>query len=178
MRVRQHFGAGEAAHFLLNRRVRLVEPAVAECQGLRVGRDQLCQACFIGVAGAARDNVRRRILEAAGVGGRNAKVRQADRFDLAHRDAAGNLGRVLADADVEDQLLDLAKPSASGQTLAPGFELPHGLDRGGEPGKSMRYVLRLVHSTHCGDLLCHGGFGHQQQAISRFDDGAMVELAF
>jgi hypothetical protein len=50
------------------------------------------------------------LLEAMGLHPRHTKIGQPNRFALAHRDAAGDLGKVFAKAGAEQQTLGFAKP--------------------------------------------------------------------
>jgi hypothetical protein len=66
---------------------------------------------------------------------------RADRLDLAHRDAAGDAGEVLGEAELEDQLLALGQPPRLPEPLGPGAGLAQGLDVGLEPGEAVGGVL-------------------------------------
>ena len=84
------------------------------------------------------------ILELAHVGLRNAQRIGADDFDLAHRNAAGDLGAVFGERGDEEQLLELAEAAFARHAARPAVHLAQALDGGREPGEAVRRVLGVV----------------------------------
>ena len=68
--------------------------------------------------------------------GRSARVGAGD-LDLRHRDAAGELGEVLAGADLQDQALGFAEPACGLEAGGPGGELADGFGISRDPGEAV-----------------------------------------
>ena len=85
------------------------------------------------LAGGARERLDRRPIE--------AERREPDGLALAHRDAAGDAGEILAEADLEQPALELAEPARPVEPLRPALQLAQRLDVGREPGEAVDRVL-------------------------------------
>ncbi len=73
------------------------------------------------------------------------QVRGPDDLVLAHRQAAQQLGQVLAEADAQHQLLAGAEPAGAGQALRPGGQLRQRLDGRRGPGEAVHLALPGLH---------------------------------
>jgi hypothetical protein len=142
--MRHDLAVGKLAHFLAHRVERVVEAAIADRRA-DTGAHQRDQPRPIGSGVAARDQV----LHGGSDPGRHLRGRQRDvgrphHLALAHGDAADDLGEILADADPDQQLLDLAQTAGGIHPLRIGGELAHRLHIGGKPGKSVGGALLTV----------------------------------
>ncbi len=144
LRVGRDAIVGEFAHFLADRIERVFEPAGADRRIVMLA-DQFDEA------GAARRGIAGgdKMLD----GGRHArgdrgrrqpKIRQPHDLALAHRDAAEDLGQILAGADADDEFLGFAEAPAIGKPLGISGKLPDGLDIGGEPGEPVSGALFAI----------------------------------
>ncbi len=146
--VRHHLGEREAAHLVLNGGVGLVEAGVAEAGGVGLRGDQLGEARLDALAAALDDERRNAVLELADVLRRDAHGGRADDFELAHRNAAGDLRQVLAECGGEQQLLELAEAALAFERRAPAVHLPQRLDRRRQPREAVGRVLRGIDAAH------------------------------
>ncbi len=181
LRLRHHLAVGELAHLVADRGERLVEPAIAD-RRLVVPAHQLDQA------GPALDVARRhqpfeRPRHALGDRrGREPDIGRPHDLALAHRNAALDLREILADPDLDDELLDLAEAAAGVHALRIGRELADRLDIGGEPGKPVGRALLAIEDAADrvgldADALAHGPhrirqqpFGHQGGLAGQGDE--------
>ena len=121
---------GEAAELVADHLVVVVEAGGAEAGGARRRRSISVDQPARGRRRCCR---RRSAPRPRGCGsaatrlGAEADVGRADDLDLRHRDAAGELGEVLAEADLQDQPLDLAEAPGGVEAAGPAGELAQAL---------------------------------------------------
>ena len=163
--VRRHLGFGKAAHLLLDGGMGLIEPRIAgELSRRQIGHER-GEPGLEPIARAVSDQIGRALLEAACLRGIDTHVSEASRLALAHRNAAGDLGRILGHAKREQALLQLAEAPGLPQPAPPPTKLAHRLHIGREPGKSVRGMLRAVETSRFGHLVPHGRLGRLQHAL-------------
>ena len=143
VRLGRHLAVGELAHFIADRRQRVVETAIAD-GGAVVRAHQLDQAraaldIRVSVQLSQRPGHARcdRLSREPDVGGTHD-------FALAHGNATRNLGEVFADPDLDEQLLGLPEPAGGLHPLRVSCELAHGFDVSREPGQTMGGALLAV----------------------------------
>jgi hypothetical protein len=146
VRLRHHLAVGELAHLIANRRQRLVETAVAD-GGTMMRSHQLDQArAALNIPG--RVQVPKRPGQPRGDGvGREPDVGGTHDFALTHGNAALDLGEILADPELDEQLLGLSKTAAGVHPLRIRRELPYRLDISREPGEAMGRALLAVEQS-------------------------------
>ena len=158
------FAVGELVHLVADRRQRLVQPAIAD-RAVVVGPHQLDQA------GAALDIAGSERLQRARHA-RSDRIRcepdigRTHDLALAHGNAALNLGEVFADAELDQQLLDLAQCTARMHPLGIGRELPHRFDIGREPGKAVRGALLAIEQPVDHLIIHHDAPAHRRRRVS------------
>ena len=165
MGMRKDLIETEAAHQILNLRVRLVETGIAERHRSGLRSDQLCRAAALTVSEPAfRYEIGDRILEAAEIGLRNAKRVGANDLDLAHRDAARDLGGIFAKACDQQKLLEFAEPPLASRRLAQSCIWRKPSTVVASQASPWRRVLGLVDTSRFLDLDPDTGFGRLQNA--------------
>ena len=111
---------------------------------------------------------RGRGLQASGDrGGRQPHIGGARKLALAHRDAALDLGKVFAEADLDDQLLDLAEPSGGLQALRVVGELAHTFHIGGEPGERVGGALLALEQPLDGAAVLRHALAHHRDRFHK-----------
>jgi len=118
-------------------------PALPEGDRSRRLPHQLDKAAagLLGVAMTAQ-SLRRAVIQR--VGGQ-AEIAGPDEFQLAHRDAPGELVQIFAEADLQDQPFHLAKTSVGVETEGPSLQLAQCLGIGRHPGKPVGQRLVCLH---------------------------------
>ncbi len=143
----------------------------ARVRGDELGQARLARLILRGARGRGGD-----APESGDVGIVKAEVVGADDFDLAHGNAADDLKRVFACADLQDQSLDFAERAFGGEAVMPVMKLPQRFNIGGEPGEAMDRVLLAFHErggdfTLVGQLLAQARPGAVQQRFRSADEG-------
>ncbi len=139
MRVGHHLVVGIAAELVADHLEVVVESGRAEGRAAMIVAHQHDQrGARLGRA-ARRDQGCGRAFRRPG----HAKIGRPRGLPLAHRDAAGDLGEVFAEADLKDQRLHLAEPAFGFKAKRPGAQLLQRLDIGGEPGQRVGGELML-----------------------------------
>ena len=93
-----------------------------------------------------------------------AEVGGPHNLDLAHGDAAGQLGQVLAEGGLEHQPFELAQQPVVGEPPGPAQHLAQGLHVGGIPGQPMSGELVRIDQTRIDPALDDR---HQAQRSTR-----------
>jgi hypothetical protein len=175
--ARNHLAVGKLAHLVAHRLERLVETAGADRRILIV-RHQRNQprAALRRIPGG--DQVLDVPVKASrDLRGAEPVVGRTYDLVLAHRNSAGDLREVLADADTDDVLFDLAELAGAAKTLRIAAELPDRLDIGRKPGQPVNRMLFAVDQPIDDMALDHDPFADfgrcvRQQSVSRRDGAA------
>ncbi len=105
---------------------------------------------------------------------RQAEVVGAHDLVLAHRDAADQLGQILGESGLQDQLLDLAELLLHSERTCPMRQLAQAFDVGREPGQPVRGTLLGI-DQFAGDLSItrdlgrHARLGRGEKAFGAAD---------
>ena len=142
---RHHLIGGEARELVAHH----VQGFIVEAEGAEIAAlgDQRGDAGAHGAGGAIGNQRGHR--GGAGESGHRRRthpeVGRAGDLDLTERDAAGHLGQILAEDQLEHQLLQLAELSGLAEIAAPAFHLAQALGIGVEPSEAMGRELLAVH---------------------------------
>ena len=142
LRVGDDLRVGEATHLAADRLERLVEAGVAD-RAVGGVADELGErgAVCRRIAAADQRLDRRRLAERPHLAVRKAEVGQPDDLALIHRQAAEDLGEVLAEADAGQKLLGPAEAALLVHPPRISRELADGFDISRKPGEAVDGVL-------------------------------------
>ena len=135
----------EAAELIAHQRIRLVEARIAEVAGIGAVGDELGEArprrACVRAGTQALDRRGAELRQRRGV---HAHVGGAYHLALVHGDAAGDLGEILGEGELEDERFGFAVAILGLQPLGPAEELAQSLHIGREPGIAVqRHLLRF-----------------------------------
>ncbi len=141
MGIGLHFRLDETAHLAAHGFERLVDAALAEMARAFGEPDQLHEprARRRRIRLDERHNARAR--EPVAVSGCQIEVAKPHHLRLVHRDAAEDLRRIFAHADLGQQRFHLAEAAVRRQALRIRRHLLDGFGVGGKPGQAMAGVL-------------------------------------
>ncbi len=112
------------------------------------------------------------VLVLADVGAADSERVGPDNLDLAHGNAAGDLGAILGESRDEEQLFEFTELALALKVRGPHVHLAQGLHRRRQPGETMGGVLRGIDAASLLNALADARLGERQDAVGRGDDFA------
>ena len=163
------FAVGKLAYLVANRCERLVKAGFTDGDVV-VSANQLDQTAALIAAGD-------KTFERAGYAlddrrGHEPEIGRAHKLTLAHRNTARDLGKVFAEADPDQEFLQLAQGAGIVHPLGIGRELADRFNIGREPGQAVGGALLAFEQALHGmddqaDALAHGGRRIPEQRFNR-----------
>ena len=135
------FRLDEAAHLAAHGLQRFVDAALAEMARALGQLDQLHKPCASGRRIRLDERYHAGTRKPVVVRGCQIEVAKPHHLRLAHRDAAKDLRRIFAHADLRQQRFHLAEAACFGQALRIGRHLLDRFGVGGKPGQAVAGVL-------------------------------------